>query len=144
MLSGEIRLRHRPKYRLPVREGPLKSGERIIWLAQLSGRGDHLFPVPGVVVAVAGRNVTIAVEAFGGETVRRVVRPDCLLPRPEWYRLPRLVVARALQVVLLPCLPVAAKRRTSSAPVLRPGLSHVLPGRLVDPVSAPWWRFLAP
>jgi hypothetical protein len=38
--------------------------------------------VPGVVVAGAGRRVTIAVQAFGGETVRRVVHPDRLLPRP--------------------------------------------------------------
>ena len=82
MVSGEISLRNRPKYRLSVRDGPLKTGERIIWLAQLSGRGDHLFPVPGVVVAVAGRRVTIAVQAFGGETVRRVVRPERLLPQP--------------------------------------------------------------
>ena len=83
MLGGEIHLRERRKYRLPVRDGPLTPGERIIWLAELSGRGDHLFPVPGVVVAVAGRRVTIAVQAFGGETVRRVVRPDRLLPQPE-------------------------------------------------------------
>ena len=76
-------MRDRPKYRLPVRDGPLTPGERIIWLAQLSGRGDHLFPVPGIVIAVADRRVTIAVKAFGGKTVRRIVRPDRLLPRSE-------------------------------------------------------------
>jgi len=83
MLSEDIQVRGRPKHRLPVRDGPLAPGERVIWLAQLSGRGDHLFAVPGVVVAVAGRRVTIAVEAFGKETVRRVVRPDRLLPRAD-------------------------------------------------------------
>ena len=82
MLIWEIRVRHRPTYLRPVREAPVKPGERIIWLAQLSGRGDHLFPVPGVVIAVAGQRVTIAVQAFGGETVRRVVHPDRLLPQP--------------------------------------------------------------
>jgi hypothetical protein len=75
-------VKHHPKYRLPVHDGPLKPGERIIWLAQLSVRGDYLFPVPGVVVAVAGRNVAITVEAFGGQTVRRVVRLDRILPQP--------------------------------------------------------------
>ena len=76
-------MRRRPKHYLPARNESLKSGERIIWLAQLSGRGDYLFPVPGVVVAVAEQNVTIAVEAFGGETVRRVVHPDRVLPQSE-------------------------------------------------------------
>jgi hypothetical protein len=76
-------MRNRPKHLRPVREASFKPGERIIWLAHLSGRGDHLFPVPGVVVAAGGRNVTIAVEAFGGETVKRIVRPNRLLPPSE-------------------------------------------------------------
>jgi len=84
MLDGkEIHVRDRPAYLRPLREPSVKPGECIIWLAQLSGRGDHLFPVPGVVIAATWRNVTIAVQAFGGDTVRRVVRPDRVLPRPD-------------------------------------------------------------
>jgi hypothetical protein len=83
ILIPEIPVRHHPTYLRSMREARFESGERIIWLAQLSGRGDHLFPVAGVVVSVAGRTVTIAVEAFGGKTVRRVVHPNRVLPWPD-------------------------------------------------------------
>jgi len=73
-------VRHQSKDRLPVRAPPLGPGERIIWLAHLGGRGDHLFPVPGVVVSGWGKHIRIAVQVYGGGMVTRVVRLDRVLP----------------------------------------------------------------
>jgi len=76
MLRRESRVRNCPNYLRFIREPSVRPGDRIIWLARLSGRGDHLFPVPGVVVAARRGSVTIVVQAYGGTAVRRVVQHD--------------------------------------------------------------------
>lgn len=57
-------------------------GQKVIWSHIPRGGYGYAFKVNGTVVAVSANRVTIEVQKASGETVRRVVKPMSLEPRP--------------------------------------------------------------